>query len=176
MAVNLGLILLVIGIIAMVVGPIMMLQPNAGQRHQEVLRNRATELGLTVKIVSLPKQATDSELPAAIPMYCLPHEVPAVNLSSWLLLRGAYVHESHFFEQWVWHGQAKASATEQEWLRKHLASLPRSVAAIGCNPGGVCFYWAEAGGEPVLEGLAELLYSYPGRLKSTPSLPASNPG
>src|SRR5690606_41858428 len=175
MTANLGLILLLIGIVAMVVGPIMMLQPNAGQRRQEKLRSRATQLGLRVKIVSLPKQPTDSDLPAAIPMYCLPHELRVVNLWPWLLLRGAYAHESNFFEQWVWHGAPNASVAEQQWLRQHLASLPRSVAAIGSGPEGVCIYWAEAGGEPVLEGLAELLRSRPERVNSTISQSASNP-
>lgn len=175
MTVNLGLIFLLIGIVAMVVGPLMMLQPSSGQRRQEKLRTRANQLGLRVKIVSLPKQATDSQLPSAIPMYCLPHELQLPNLLPWLLLRGAYAHESNFFEQWVWHGESKASAAEQQWLRQHLASLPRSVAALGSSPEGICVYWAEAGGEPVLEGLAELLRCYPDRLNSTISQPASNP-
>lgn len=167
MTMNLGLVLLLVGIVAMVVGPIMMLQPNSGQRRQETLRSRATQLGLRVKIVSLPKQATDRDLPAAIPLYCLPHDMQGADLLPWLLLRSAYAHEANFFEQWLWHGKPNASVAEQQWLRQHLASLPRSVAAIGSGPEGICVYWAEAGGEPVLEGLAKLLRSHPDRVNAT---------
>lgn len=165
MAINLGLIFLLIGIVAMVVGPIMMLQPSAAQRRQENLRARAAHLGLRVKIVSLPQQATQSEQPAAIPVYCLPHEPPGQSYSPWLLLRGTFAHEAHFFEAWQWHGTTKAAPLEQEWLRKNLASLPGSVAALECGQQGICVYWTEAGGEKVLEGISALLSSFPGRVK-----------
>lgn len=165
MAMNLGLIFLLIGIVAMVVGPIMMLQPSAAQRRQESLRQRAAQLGLRVKIVSLPQQATESELPAVIPVYCLPHEPQGKNMSQWLLLRGAYAHEANFFGSWVWHGKERATTAEQEWLRSKLASLPNSVAALECGPQGICIYWSEAGGEKVLEGISELLLSFPGQVR-----------
>lgn len=165
MASNLGLIFLLIGIVAMVVGPIMMLQPSASQRRQENLRTRAAHLGLRVKIVSLPQQITESEQPAAIPVYCLPHDPPGKSHSQWLLLRGAFAHEAHFFESWQWHGSAEATPLEQAWLRKNLASLPGSVAALECGQQGICVYWTEAGGEKVLEGISALLEGFPGRVK-----------
>ena len=65
---NLCIIIVVIAVVAMVLGPIMMLQPNAAQRSQEQLRRRAMELGLRVRIISLPRQNTDIETPSAMPV------------------------------------------------------------------------------------------------------------
>lgn len=162
MTANLGLIFLAVAVVAMVVGPIMMLQPSASQRRQEQLRATATAFGLRVKIMSLPRQATDTDTPGALPMYCLPRvQANVEQVSTWLLLRGAYIHEAHFFAEWQWFGAGQASALEQQWLCIHLPRLPKSVAAVSSTPEGVCVYWSEAGGEKVLQGLAELLRSYP---------------
>lgn len=161
MASNWGLILLLVGVAAMVVGPIMMMQPNAAQRYQGDLRMRAAKLGLRVKIVSLPRQVTDTTQPDSISMYCLPLEQPAAGVSTWLLLRAAYAHEAHFAGHWVWKEKAQVSPPQRDWLEQHLPRLPRSVAAIGNGPEGICIYWSEAGGEKLLIELAELLRSFP---------------
>jgi hypothetical protein len=162
MTANLGLILLAAAVVAMVVGPIMMLQPSASQRRQEQLRSSAMALGLRVKIMSLPRQATDIDTPSALPMYCLPRSQAKIETAvTWLLLRGTYIHEAHFFAEWQWFGEGRASPSEQQWLHAHLSRLPESVAAVSSTPEGVCVYWSEAGGEKVLNGLAEVLRSYP---------------
>jgi hypothetical protein len=166
MSTNLFFILLLIGVVAMVVGPIMMLQPTSLQRRQEQLRARAMALGLRVKITSLPKQATDMELPEAIPMYYLPYPQEPEGQESqrldetWLLLRGAYEHETNFLGRWMWHGAARAGFTEATRLQHLLPSLPGSVLAIGKSPEGISLYWTEAGGLPTLEQLADLLKAF----------------
>jgi hypothetical protein len=166
MSTNLFFVLLLIGVVAMVVGPIMMLQPTSLQRRQEQLRSRAMELGLRVKITSLPKQATDIELPEAIPMYYLPFQQESEEQESqrlgemWLLLRGAYEHETNFLGHWMWHGAGRAGFTEASRLQYLLPRLPGSMLAIGKSPEGISIYWTEAGGLPTLEQLASLLKEF----------------
>jgi hypothetical protein len=156
---NLWVIFLLVAVVAMVLGPIMMLQPHAGQRAQEHLRRRAMELGLRVRIMSLPRQATDTETPAATAVYCLPDQQSedAISRAEWLLLRTAYVHAAHFMDDWQWHGAGRTSAEEEAVLRQIVPSLPLSVSAVGGGPQGVCFYWSERGGEDVLNRLLPLL-------------------
>lgn len=158
---NLWLIFLAIAVIAMVVGPIMMLQPNSSQRIEESLRARARELGLRVGIMSLPRQATDIDQPAAMPMYCLPHPHPEVAVTGeWMLLRAAYDHPAHFEANWQWHGAGRASKKEQDLLKLLLPQLPPSVAALAMGPRGYCCYWSERGGLKTLEFLATLLSNF----------------
>lgn len=154
------LIIILVAVVAMIVGPIMMLQPNATQRKQEKLRSRALALGLQVKMTSLPQQATDSEAPAAIPVYCLPHAQARPCLSEWLLRRSTYVHESHFFQEWFWSGEHRSNEQERQWLLNCLPNLPPSVVALSCNAGGICVYWAEMGGDKMLQELVDLLHTY----------------
>lgn len=160
MSVNLVLVLVSVAVVAMVVGPVMMMQPSAAQRRQEALRLHAIQRGLRVKIVSLPQQRTDREEPTAIPMFCLPHSQGQQCVSEWLLLRGAYAHEAHFWEEWLWFKEPKITPKECGWLREKLPFLPKSVAAVGCDLGGVSVYWSEAGGESVLDGLADMLRDF----------------
>src|SRR5690606_25355451 len=121
MSTNLIFVVLIVAVVAMVVGPLMMMQPTSLQRRQEQLRTRATQLGLRVKITSLPRQTTDIDTPDAIPMYYLPQEQEQRRTqANWLLLRGAYAHETNFIEQWMWFGSGRADIREQVWLRKAL--------------------------------------------------------
>lgn len=152
------MIMLAIAIIAMLVGPVMMLQPSSSQRIEEALRARARALGLRVAIMSLPRQATDTDTPSAMPIYCLPHlQQPDAGVTEWLLLRAAYKHAAHFMETWEWHGKGRATEREQLLLQQLLPQLPTSVSAIGVGPQGYCCYWSERGGIETLERLNAIL-------------------
>lgn len=157
---NLWIIVIIVAVVAMVLGPIMMLQPNATQRKQEELRRRAMELGLRVKIVSLPKLNTDAETPAALPVYYLPDEASGKRMprTGWLLIRMPYAHEAHFNGTWQWHGDGRASAAELAALNEIVAVLPPSVRAVEANVEGYGFYWSESGGVNRLETLVPLLH------------------
>ena len=156
---NLWIIIVLIAVAAMVLGPIMMLQPNAAQRGQEQLRRRAMELGLRVRITSLPQQNTDIETPSAMPVYSLPDEAPSEEDSrpEWLLMRTPYAHEAHFMGTWQWHASGRASPHEQMALEAILPQLPASVRAVEANIQGHGFYWSESGGISRLETLLPLL-------------------
>lgn len=154
---NYWLILLGLAVVAMVIGPIMMLQPTSKQQAQEVLRRRAIELGLRISIVTMPKQAADSDTPDAIPMYCLPWLQRNTRVQEWLLLRTSFSHEGHFLENWQWHERRQASIAEQARLHRSLPKLPGSIRAVGANSHGYCFYWTERGGIAQLEQLVPFL-------------------
>lgn len=160
---NPWLIVLVIAVVAMILGPIMMLQPNAAQRSQEQLRRRAMELGLRVRIMSLPRQATDTETPAATPVYYLPAEPSEGSQAvEWLLIKASYDHAAHFLDRWQWHGRGRASAQETEVLTHILKALPPSVSAVEATLQGYGFYWSEVGGVTRLETLLPLLQQLQG--------------
>lgn len=154
---SIWIIVLLVAVVAMVLGPVMMLQPNAVQQSQEKLRARALELGLRVSMTSLPKQLTDTDAPSAMPVYTLPPlrraEKVEVGMSEWLLLRAAYAHEAHFMQDWQWHGAGRAGAAEQVLLQQLLQQLPVSVHALGAAHQGVSCYWTERGGIEQLERL-----------------------
>lgn len=154
---NLWMTLLAIAIIAMVVGPIMMLQPSSAQRAEEALRKRARELGLRIGIISLPRQATDTDAPLAAPVYYLPHAQPDSKANEWLLLRTPYDHETHFMGKWQWHGACRATMAERQQLQLLLSRFPMSVSAVGAGPQGYCCYWSERGGIKTLDQLKALL-------------------
>ena len=147
-------ILIVVG--ALILGPIMMLKPNAAQRGREALRTRALKMGLRVSLTSLPRQATAVADPDIISMYCLPLAKTGIE-EEWLLLRTTYAHGAHFMDHWQWHGVNRASAAEQASLQHVLPQLPDSVAAVGDGPKGLCLYWTEEGGIDQLEQLLPLM-------------------
>ncbi|MGM8225648.1 hypothetical protein ACSV5M_03630 [Cellvibrio sp. ARAG 10.3] len=156
---NLWIILIVIGVVAMVLGPIMMLQPNATQRSQEHLRRKAMEMGMRIRVVSLPQQKTDTEAPSAMPVYSLPDETPSKTQArpEWLLVRTPYAHEAHYMGSWQWYGNGRAAPAELGKLEKILPQLPASVHAVEAGVQGYGFYWSEAGGIARLETLFQLL-------------------
>lgn len=157
MSSNLLLIFLIIGVVAMVVGPIMMMQPNAVQRRQETLRTRAMTLGLRVKMGSLLQSVHAAR--ETLPIYWLPL-LDGNGQRQWLLIREAYSHESHFLDYWSWYDKQKASEAEQHWLRENLPYLPDSIKAIAADPQGINVYWSEMEGERGLESIAHFLTSY----------------
>jgi len=158
---NWWVIALILGSVALIVGPIMMMQPNSAQRYQEALRSRAYQAGLRVRVQTLPQQSTDLEAPLPMPVYYLPRG-PEWEAGDWLLLRAAYAHEAHFHDDWVWQGTGRPDARELQWLDKGLPQLPPSVKALGGSAMGVGCYWTERGGEEALSQITEFLLSYPG--------------
>lgn len=162
---NIWVIVVIIAVVAMILGPVMMLQPNSAQRGQEQLRRKARELGMRVRIMSLPKRNTDIETPEAMPVYYLVDESASDEQKArdvrthteWLLMRASYAHAAHFLDNWQWHGVGRASMDEAKILEEVLVHLPNSVHAVEATPQGYGFYWSEAGGEARLTALLPLL-------------------
>jgi hypothetical protein len=149
-------VIIMIVVVAMVVGPIMMMRPSPAQKHTEQLRAAALAQGIGVSVRNLPQQATEIEKPAAVPVYFF----PPVNhhlKDDWFLLRTHYAHDMHFLNWWAWQGEWRATDNEQAVLREYLPLLPESVRGISLGSKGVCIYWQEQGGLVALQQIIKLL-------------------
>lgn len=158
---NPWLIALVVGVVAMIFGPVMMLQPSPAQRNLETIRKRAMSMGLQVNMRPLPKMPTDNEAPSMTAVYqrlspCAPDEH-----RDWLLIRSTYQHEMNLAGDWAWYKEGRPQQELQVWLDNHLRSLPPSIVAVGANLQGYYVYWKETGGDAAFEKLTEFLKTIP---------------
>lgn len=156
---SIWVIVLLLGVVAMVVGPVMLLQPSPQDRRQAQLRARARDLGLVVRLETLPVQATDLGAPERLPVYRLPAQPSGAGsqCQPWQLVRAVYSHETHFLGDWRWQGQGRPENGVLETLERYLPSLPESVLALGGDRRGWYLVWTEEGGVTLLERLAEQL-------------------
>ena len=120
------------------------------------MRAFASAKGIRFTIKKLPQQATEIEPPVPIAVYFFAPVNPQ-QTHDWMLLRATYNHEVLYLRGWEWQGEARATAAEQEALKRSLPSMPDSVRAVSAGSQGICVYWSEAGGEPVLEQVIALL-------------------
>ena len=153
---SIALIVILIITASLVLGPVMMLRPNPDQKNKENLRLLARASGVHYSMRNIPQQADEQTAPEPSPVYFSPPS-ETQSTPSWMLVRTGYEHEIHFLGWWAWQGEARATAAELAVLRVHLQALPGSVRAISAGGNGVCVYWAEKGGEPVLQQILELI-------------------
>ncbi len=155
---SIGLIVILIVTFALVVGPISMMRPSAAQKAKENLRLLARAKGVHYSMRKIPRQADELAEPAALPVYFLS---PAKNQTAagWMLVRTNYKHDLHFLGEWAWQNTARPSNDELERLKQSLPSLPDSIRALSSGSEGVCIFWSERGGEPVLQQIIGVLES-----------------
>ncbi len=157
---NLWVVVILLGVLAMVLGPVMMLQPSERDRQQAEVRRRATARGLLVSMEALPRQPTDMQEPERLPVYRQPAAKGGGPARAWMLIRSPYEHESHASGYWAWQGAGRATGAEQRCLDEYLSELPESIRALSGDPGGWSVYWTETGGDRALkavEGVLEAL-------------------
>lgn len=165
---NIWVVVTLLGVVAMLVGPNMMLQLQASERRQGRLRNRARELGLQVSMGALPRRSTDMEAPPQLAIYCLPRNAPK-GVHSWRLVRTAYAHDQHFLQHWDWAGAGRPGADELQRLERLMPELPASVAGLSAGQSGWCCYWNERGDEQTLVNLRQFLDELAGREAKDPN-------
>ncbi|GGY71600.1 hypothetical protein GCM10011613_15520 [Cellvibrio zantedeschiae] len=155
---NIGLIIILVVVVAVILGPIRMMQPTAAQKTREKMRLMARARGAHYSMRNIPQQADEQEKPAAMPVYFLP---PAETQTEkgWMLVRANYQHEINLLGWWAWQGAARASDAELKVLHTYLPALPESVRALSAGSEGIYVFWNERGGEPVLEQVLQLLES-----------------
>lgn len=145
-------VLLLFLVFAMMVGPILLMQPSPRDRKIAALRAKAGTLELKVTLQSLESGLT--------PVYERPW--PSTEKSKrkgveWMLERQTYSHGIHFADWWQWLGQGRPPVAVLPLLEERMAKLPGSVSLVEASPLGLRCYWSEKGGEPVLQQLAEWL-------------------
>jgi len=155
--VNTTLFFILIVVIALILGPLVMLKPKPGQKIKEQLRMNARALGLRFTLRSLPKLKTDMEASGVCPVYYLPPSEALASQPEWLLMRTRYEHEANFYKEWDWQTDSVATRDAQALLLGFMPQLPVSVCAISAGPQGVCVFWREQGGEPVLTLIHDML-------------------
>lgn len=154
--VNIWIIVTLLGVLAMLLGPNMMLQLQAGERRQVRLRSAARELGLRVSMGALPRRSTDMANPRQMAVYCLPRK-DSKGASIWMLVRTAYAHEQHFLQHWDWANSGRPNEIELQRLARLVPELPASVAGLSAGRSGWCCYWNERGDEQTLVSLKQVL-------------------
>lgn len=145
-------VFLIFLVFAMMVGPILLMQPSQRDRKIAALRAKAVDQGLKVTL-----QSGEGRL---MPVY--ERRWPSLEKSKrigveWLLERQTYSHGIHFADWWQWSGAGRPPAAVLPILQERLAELPQSVSVVEATPLGLRCYWSEKGGEPVLLQLAEWL-------------------
>lgn len=147
--------------IAMVVGPILLIQPSKRQKRQSRLRNYAIHKGFRVQLLPFPENLDAVKSGDLIPVYTLPWETSSKRQASWLLIKRPFSHETHFYGTWQWHCPQPASAEWHQPLQQVLSTLPDSFIALGNGPQGIFVFWLERGGEELInvayEQLSELM-------------------
>lgn len=137
---------IVIFAIAMIVGPLLLMQPSRYTRQLAALRAEALTLGLTVKIGQLPGNTEN----IAVYTHPWPSYYGKAKQQNWLMVKRSFSHEIHYADHWDWQGESRADPHVLAHLKALLAQLPESVLAIEANSGGISCYWTEAGGKKTL--------------------------
>jgi hypothetical protein len=150
---NVYAVIVILLVIAMVVGPVSMMQPNRSQRRREQLRRRAREMGLTVSLLPPPPLATDTEPPAAMPVYSL---ITSSAQPCWSVRRTEYAHESHLNQWWQFVGATPPEPLLSR-IQNTLKDLPSGVLALRMSSRQIEAFWRESGDEQAVAQLLECL-------------------
>jgi len=148
-------ILILIGVVSLVLGPIMLMQPTQAERRLARLREVAAQAGLRVHLQPLPSTVHSDDRVGMAAMYCLPWQEQKHARATWLLTKRGYSHELHFDGLWEWHGKDREASEHS--LRDAMAKIPPKVLAVARGPQGLCCYWTELGNEGDVKVIAAWL-------------------
>lgn len=151
---NIWAIVLILGSVALLVGPVAMLQPTHLERRQAKLRAKARELGLYVHLRTLPESPAGVKSTKPIPLYVQ----PVRSKREWSLVRTRYAHEVHLQEWWEFADGQRPEPSLEAALGKVLSALPSSVSGVNQTPEGLGFFWDEKGGSERLSELSDILH------------------
>lgn len=147
-------VILIILVLAMMIGPVLMMKPSPRDRRIAQLRAHATNMGLRVSLQRLEQDTfAVYELP-----WAREDNTKLVGVD-WMLERRTYAHEIHFADWWQWRGQGRPPAAVLPLLQTKMTVLPEGVPAVEATRLGLRCYWSETGGEQRLVELADWLKS-----------------
>ncbi len=148
-------ITLVIGlIIAIILGPLLMIMPSRGMQKIAALRQHAREMGLLVQ--SHRHLALPTEEQWMFYLHPWPSFTKNEQITAWALIKKNYSHEIHLKGQWDFQGTIPHESIAVV-LKNHLEQLPEFVAGIEATSAGIGVYWNERGGDKILAILAAWL-------------------
>lgn len=135
-------------VILMIVGSVLWLKPSPAQQRQARLRLLARQLGMDVRLCSLPqcrRARVREERPEQGVVYRLPIFDPAAaDVPHYLLCRDS--------AQAPWSAEIDAPLQPplQALVDRVCAGLPADAVALELGPAGPAVYWRERGDEDVL--------------------------
>jgi len=156
-------ILICLGAAALLLGPILLMQPSAGQRREAKLRQCALEKGLRVHLQVPPTGADVPNYVKTMAMYCLPWTEQGDTRHVWTLVKKNYSHELHCHGRWDW--GIKCESRDVSPVLSLIDQVPEKVIAIAGGPQGLCGFWSEIGSEADVEAISEWLHSTAEKLK-----------
>lgn len=156
-------IAIVILVVAMLIGPIMLMQPSKYQRRVASLRQKAAQLGVQVHMSKYGEEQ--------VAAYQMPWRPSRRKRGHWQLTRASYEHGLHLAGVWQWMTQQRPSPEFEKRLAEHLPQLPASVVGVEGNARGLVVLWRERGGDQQLLELIEWLKTV---IESDESLPATS--
>lgn len=133
----------IIMVVALVVGPIMMLQPNAHQTRLARLRSLALKNGLQVHLAQNPASGDPRQI-AVYSFRLPPQNIGRITLRPWCLSRQNLEHELNFFADWDWVGAGRPKREQRQDLRNWLLELPAPIRAVEVEEQMVSVYWTES--------------------------------
>ncbi|WP_439134161.1 hypothetical protein [Pseudomaricurvus sp.] len=165
-------IIICLAAVALILGPILLMQPTPAQRRQASLRKLAMDYGLRVHLQPYPDAAEGDWHTKTIPSYCLPWADIKDARNAWVLVKTKYEHGLHFYGRWDW--DKKADRVQYDSLKQCLDTVPERVIAVSSGPQGLCCYWDERGGEGVVGEIEDWLKQASSKLSvSAASAPAN---
>ena len=156
-------LLFIVGAVALILGPIMMLQPNKRQEELTVLRQAASQLGIRIRLDNSDRKKT------AIAIYSLAWPT-AVKINHWCLKRQNFAHDLHFLGCWHWDSDKRPPEAWLLPLKEILKTLPPDIIGIEGAIESLGFFWLEKKYQTTLATIEMLLkQSQEKLLKSTVS-------
>ena len=151
-------IIICLAALALILGPVMLMQPTPAQRREASLRKEAANQGLRVHFQPIPEGCDFKSRNKQAITYCLPWQHQADIKNQWLLVRKRFAHDLHFADQWDWVQQPSAAMEPQlEALRGALGDIPEFVFAVSSGPQGLCGFWSEQGREEQVRDMGQWL-------------------
>ncbi len=155
-------IILGVMVVALMVGPIMMMQPTKSERRLAKLRGLALKKKLKVR--SVPHPADTRSPPCASYTLSWPehfyNEANKSRFSYWKLQLLAFDHEIHFHKRWNWTLKPEKNLDYTEELKAKLNNSPIKMYEIEVGKLGVTVVWSESVKEGGEESIIEEVFSF----------------
>lgn len=154
------LVFVLVSVFALMIGPVLWLQPSKRQRKLAHWRTEAAAKGIHV---SMAKVGEDEWA-----RYLLPWDRSKLNLGAvqGRYTRRDYAHGLHLAEFWQLpeNAELKENTKAFELMTEFCQSMPKQVKAVELANHGLAVVWTEVGDSDLKERIFELLFDYRQRL------------
>ena len=141
---------LIIGAIALMIGPLMMLQPNKRQQELTALRQMAAQRGIRIHL----NKANGKHQSVAV--YSLPWTT-AVKTDYFCLIKQQFTHDLHFSGYWHWEGNGRPPSHWLVPLKNILELLSPDIVGMEVSEDSLGVFWLEKNRQTPLTNIENLL-------------------